>query len=384
VIDFSLPASTVAFRAELDALLDEALTPEMVEECHTTGTFHNHQLTKALAARGMLALDWPVEHGGQGREIWDRIVFLEQMNRREAPYVGIGTTMIVAHTILALGTELQKAAILPRALAGELLIALGFTEPENGSDASAAKTRAVRTEDGGWSISGSKMFTTNAHIADYVFVLARTNPDVPKHRGLTTFLVPTDQPGFEARQVRTLSGERTNVTFYNDVRIGDEWRVGEVDGGWTVMSTALGREHTASFHAEHWRLAEAFTAWAAASGRSGDPDVREQIGRCRTDIEVSQLLLQRAVWAQHEGLPAHGLGSISKLFSSERLEQQSAAIPQVVGRDGLRSRGEATAVGDGTIEHMQRFAKGTTTYAGTSEVHRNVIAQHVLSLPRPS
>ena len=326
-------------------------------------------------------MGWPTEHGGQGRTPLEVLAYSEEVQRAGAPTYGIAVTMVVAHVINEVGTPEQKAEILPRALNAEILIALGFTEPENGSDAAAAATRAVPDGDG-WRITGSKMFTTNAHIADYVFMLARTDPEAPKHQGLTVFLVPLDQDGVEVRPVQTISGERTNVTFYNDVFVEDRWRLGEVHGGWKVMNVALANEHAASFAGEQSRLLDALSAWSTATGADQDPDVRERLGRSRAEIEVSRLLQRRALWLRSTGQPTTGLGNMSKLFSSERLQQQADETLQLVGRDAVRAWGEESAVEGGTIEHMVRHAKGTTIYGGTSQIQRNVIAQFVLELPR--
>jgi alkylation response protein AidB-like acyl-CoA dehydrogenase len=380
-MDFRLGEKAELLRKETIEFLDEHLTEEILENCHATGVNHDVTFAQAVRDRGWLTMGWSVEEGGQGRDPLELIAYGEEMHRRNAPMYAIGTTMGIAHLIQKLGTPEQQQEIIPKALNAEIVIALGFTEPENGSDAAAAATRAVRTGDG-WTINGSKMFTTNAHIADYVFMLARTNPDVSKHRGLTTFLVPLDQPGVEVQAVRTMSGERTNITYYNDVFVSDKWRIGEVDGGWAVMATAFLTEHSASFHAEQWRLLEAFENWAREAGRLDSPDVCARIGKSHTEFEVSTLLQRRAAWAATEGMDAHGLGSMSKLFSTERLEQQANETLSLVGPDGLRARGDATAVQRGTIEHMVRHAKGTTIYAGTSEIQRNIIGQHVLGLPR--
>jgi alkylation response protein AidB-like acyl-CoA dehydrogenase len=388
-MDFGLGESSEQLRRDTAAFLDEVLTPEMLEECHRTGVNHDPRFSKAVSERGWLALGWSVEDGGQGRDPLEVLAHAEELQRRNAPTYAIGTTMMVAQVIALLGTPEQRKEILPKALAAEIVIALGFTEPENGSDAAAAATKAVRAGEG-WTITGSKMFTTNAHIADYVFLLARTNPTAKKHRGLTTFLVPLDQPGVEVQAVSTLSGERTNITFYNDVFVSDTWRIGEVDGGWAVMGAALAREHTAGFAGEQFRLIEAFQAWARETvdaegkARGAEPAVREQLGRSRTELEVSVLLQRRASWLQAKGLVVQGKGSMSKLFSTERLEKQAARTMEIVGPDALRAHGDPSTLQGGCIEHMVRHAKGTTIYAGTSEIQRNIIAQHVLGLPRSS
>lgn len=386
-MDFRLSPESERFRDEARAFLEEALTPELVEQMHRTGVSHDEGFTRALRDRGWLAPGWPVEYGGQGRDAMEMLAFSEEMQRAGAPMYGIGTTMMIAWVILRAGTEEQKREILPKALAGEIVIALGFTEPENGSDAAAAATRAVRQDDG-WIINGQKMFTTNAHIADYVFLLARTNTEVSKHRGLTTFLVPLKQPGVEVQAVHTLSGERTNITFYKDVYVSDQWRIGDVDGGWPVMGIALEREHGGGFAGESERLLEQVEAWAReTAGDDGrpqiaDPGVRERLGRAATEIEVARLLQRRSAWLQANGGDSHAKGSMAKLFSSERLERQAADMLELIGPDGVRSMGDPTAPRGGAIEHAVRHAKGTTIYAGTSEIQRNIIAQHGLGLPR--
>ncbi len=380
-MDFSMGEGSDRLRQEVRDFLAEVHTPEMRERTHLSGVSHDPDFSAALSKREWLALGWPVEDGGQGRDPLEVLAYSEEVMRAAAPVYGVATTMMVAQVINVVGTEAQKAAILPRAFAADIVIALGFTEPENGSDAAAAATRAVRDGDA-WRITGSKMFTTNAQIADYVFMLARTDPDAPKHAGLTVFLVPLDQDGVEVRAVHTISGERTNVTFYNDVYVSDEWRLGEVNGGWKVMGVTTANEHAASFAGEQCRLLDAFTAWATETGAAARPDVAERLGRSRAEIEVSRLLQRRAAWLKREGEATTGRGNMSKLFSSERLEQQADETLTLVGRDALRAWGDATAVEGGTIEHMVRHAKGTTIYGGTSEIQRNVIAQFVLGLPR--
>ncbi len=386
-MDFRLGADSERFARQAREFLAEALTPELVEKVHRTGVSHDEGFTKALRDRGWLAPGWPVEYGGQGRDAMEMVAFTEEMSRAGAPMYGIGTTMMIAWVILKAGTDAQKQEILPKALGGDIVIALGFTEPENGSDAAAAATRAERRGDG-WVINGQKMFTTNAHIADYVFLLARTNPDVPKHRGLTTFLVPLQQPGVEVRAVHTLSGERTNITFYNDVYVSDDCRIGAVDGGWPVMAIALEREHGGGFAGESERLLANVEAWVRETtdgdGRPlvDDPGVRERIGRAATEIEVARLLQRRTAWMHANGVPGHAKGSMAKLFSSERLERQAADFLEMIGPDGVRATGDPSAPRGGAIEHAVRHAKGTTIYAGTSEIQRNIIAQHGLGLPR--
>ena len=190
----------------------------------------------------------------------------DELRLAGVPTDGLGQSVIVGRTIRAVGSEEQKQTFLPPFLAGEIIFALGYTEPDSGSDVAAAKTRAVRDGDD-WIIDGQKMFTTLAHEAAYVFLLARTNPDVPKHRGLTMFLVPLDAPGVEIHPVHTMGGERTNVTFYTDVRVPDAFRVGEVDGGWDVMTVALTFERGGFGLSEADRVWQQTVDWASSTRR---------------------------------------------------------------------------------------------------------------------
>jgi alkylation response protein AidB-like acyl-CoA dehydrogenase len=386
-VDFSLGERSDAFRAEARRFLDEVFTDEMREEMHRTGVRHNWDYHRALVERGLLAPGWPVEFGGQGRDPMEMLALAEEFQRAGAPTYAAGTTLMVANIIRHVGTEEQKRAILPRALSGEIIIVLGFTEPESGSDVAAAQARAVRDGDE-WVINGQKMFTTNAQEADYVFMLTRTDPDVAKHRGLTTFLVPLRQPGVEIQPVFTLSGERTNLTFYSDVRVDDSLRIGEVDGGWDVMTVSLTFERSGAHGGESIRLLDAMEQWATttvgADGRprAEDTDVRARLGRAAAENEVSLLLARRSAWVHVSGGLPGVEGSMAKLFASEALTRQSADFVDLLGPDGVRSYGEPTAVDGGASDYAFRFALGATTYGGTSEVQRNIIAQRGLGLPR--
>jgi alkylation response protein AidB-like acyl-CoA dehydrogenase len=387
-MDFRLGQSNDELRDEIRTFLDEHMTPELEERIYRTGVSHDDAFTQALVDAGWQAPGWPREWGGQDRDPLEMTAIHEELRIADAPTYGNGTTLMVAAVIREVGTNQQRDEIIPRALRGEIVIALGFTEPEAGSDVAAAVCRATRDGDG-WIIDGQKMFTTNAHLADYVFLLARTNPDVAKHKGLTMFLVPMDQPGVEVQPVITMSGERTNISFYNDVRVSDAWRIGDVDGGWATMGVALGFEHGSAFGPAIARLLRGAERWARETvdidgrPRIEDPDVREVLGRTATSMEVSRLLQRRTAWAAREGIDLPAPGPMAKLLSSEALERRAEEVVDVMGPDALRSYFDPTAPANGVVEHMLRFSLGTTIYAGTSEVHRNMIAQRALGLPRP-
>jgi alkylation response protein AidB-like acyl-CoA dehydrogenase len=380
-MDFRRDERDAAFRAEVRGFLDGMMTPELEERLYRTGVSHDDAFNAGLRERGWFAPGWPAEWGGDEREPYELDVLYEELMKADAPTYARGTTQMIARIIRHVGSEEMQREILPKALRGEIIMVLGFSEPESGSDVAAAQTRAVRDGDQ-WVINGQKMFTTNAHLADYVFLLTRTNPDVPKHKGLTMFLVPMRQPGVEVQAVYTLSGERTNITFYNDVRVDDRWRIGEVDHGWRVMTVSLQDEHSAGFGSRIERVLEDGEAWAADTGRLADDDARERLARIATDVEVAHLLRNRATWMAEQGEVPEAEGPMSKLYSSEAMERCAQDLVELIGPDALRSYLDPTAPRNGRIEHALRFSVGTTIYAGTSEIQRNIIAQRGLNLPR--
>jgi alkylation response protein AidB-like acyl-CoA dehydrogenase len=267
-----------------------------------------------------------------------------------------------------------------------MIFALGYSEPDAGSDAAAAKTRAVRDGDE-WVITGQKMFTTLAHEAAYVFLLARTNLDVPKHQGLTVFLVPLDAPGVEITPVHTLGGERTNVTYYNDVRVPDALRIGDVDRGWEVANVALAFERGGMGLTESDRMWRQTVEWATDTERDGrpvieDPLVRDRLAQVAIDNEVAKLLAYRVSWVVASGGVPSVEGSMHKLFYAERFQTAVGELLDALGPDAVLAHGVDDAPVDGWVEHQYRHAPVTTIYGGTSEVMRNIIAEHGLGLPR--
>ena len=384
-MDFEWDDATEAFREEVRRFLRDHLTADLEDDLYEQGLTHHDGFARALGERHWIAADWERE----GFEVLGAPamhVLEEEFCRAEAPYYAVSTSMMVARVIRSVGSDWLKAEVLPRVVAGEATIALGMSEPEAGSDVATVQTRA-RPADDGWVIDGQKMFTTNAHVTDFVFLLARTDPDSERHEGLTTFLVPLGTDGFEAQAVFTVSGERTNITFYNDLHIDDRWRISEVGRGWQSLMLALQDEHSAAFCGHLHRALGAAERWAVEPGADGAapigrPDVRLRLAKVATDLEVAQLLERRTSWMESVGEVPVAEGPMSKLFSTEAIVRGAEELTAVVGPDALRSRLDPSAVERGTIEHLLRFSLGTTIYAGTSEIQRNIIARHRCGLPR--
>lgn len=227
-----------------------------------------------------------------------------------------------------------------------------------------------------------------AHISQHVLLLTRTDTEVPKHRGLTMFLVPLDAPGVDIRPVHTMGDERTNVTFYDDVVMGDDLRVGEVNGGWQVMGVALGFERgVLGGCGETAALFEEVRRWlldldGTDGARPEDPAVLDALARTRIDPEVSWLLSQRAAWvASSGGIPSIE-GSMAKLFATQAFQRAAARFQDLAGAEGLLRADQPGAVAGGAVDRAVRHAPVTTIYGGTTEIQRNNIAEHHLGLPR--
>jgi hypothetical protein len=237
-------------------------------------------------------------------------------------------------------------------------------------------------------IEGQKMFTTMAHEAQFVFLLCRSNLEAAKHKGMTMFLVPMDTPGIEVTPVATMGGERTNITFYSQVRVPDSCRVGDVDDGWSVMHAALVYERNSANWGEPDHLVEAVAGWATSTVRADgsrpfdDPAVREVLARWSTELAAGRLLLFRSAWLASQGAMPQVEGSMAKLHITESFVRAASDLLDLLGAAGLAPMGEEGTVLTGLVEHAFRHAVVTTIYGGSSEVQREIIAGRALGLPR--
>ncbi|MFV2173118.1 acyl-CoA dehydrogenase family protein [Actinomadura sp. LOL_016] len=387
-MDFRESEELAEHRAAARAWVEANVRPEWVEEQRRSGCHQTMELHALLARDGILAAGWPKEYGGGDVDPEYAGAVLAECARIGLHFDGWSTTSMVLHTILHVGTEEQKRRYVPGALRGEILIALGYSEPDSGSDVAAAKTTAVRDGDA-WVVEGQKMFTSIAQVCSHVFVLARTNPDVPKHAGLSLLLVPTDAPGFECRPIHTLGDQVTNATFYSGIRVPGTALIGEVDQGWNVMRVALIYERGVSGPTSvDWSFAPELAAWARETRRPDgtavldDPLVAERIGRIAVEEEVSRLLGGWMNWRAAQGGVPGPEGSMRKLYWSESGQRHLADALDILGAEGLLAPGAADAPAGGTFERDFRAATVTTIYGGASEVLRDIIAERHLGLPR--
>jgi alkylation response protein AidB-like acyl-CoA dehydrogenase len=343
----------------------------------------DRELWRALAASGWLTAAWPKQFGGRDADPVATAAFFEEGAVAGAAFGALDTTAIVAGTLMAIGTGEQQQELLPGIGRGEVLIALGYSEPSVGSDLSAVSTVAERDGDD-WLVNGEKMFTTHADLAEYVFLLVRTDPEAGNHAGLTTLLCPLPAAGFEWSLVETLSGERTCATTFRDVRVPDRLRVGEVNGGWSVLGIALALERNAYGLAETLRGLQAVEKWARTACPGEDPPpihdegVRERLARIAIDAEVTRLLGQRATWLTAAGTRATVEGSMAKLFGTEAYLRAARELADLVGSDALWA---GAGPGAGEVEQGVRRSPLLTIAGGSSEIQRQIIARRGLNLP---
>ena len=381
-IEFGYGEAARAFATETRAFFQQTLTDEYRANAHFSYDGHNWDLNKQMGEAGLLFPSWPVAHGGRGLDDLATAAALQVWEDEGVTSHSQYVSNLVGHSIIHFGSDAAKAEIVPRLAAGEIISCLGFSEPHSGSDVFAAKTRARRDGDD-WIIDGHKMWTSGANLAHHAFLLARTDPDVAKHKGMTVFLVPLDDPGVEIHAVHTFQDERTNATFYEGVRVPDKYRLGPVNGGLEVMGFALTIEQGGGgFVGPHRHAVEAAVEWARAATRDGGPAIEsnrvlERIAAAAARNRASYLLYWRALWLKSQTVD-RAAGPMSKLFGSEALLKDAVDLFELAAPDTLL-RGKHGAQ---RLEHEMRHAAVTTVYGGTSEVHRSQVAEAFFGLPK--
>ncbi len=384
-----LDQETLEFWRDVREFLDEHLTDEIRQEQRLHGDGMSRVLHLALGSRGWVMPAWPVEQGGAGLDAVRLTILQRELYARDYPYQVAGSNSLVLEPLRRFGSEELKADLLPRCTRGEAVCALGYTEPGAGSDAAAVQTRAIRDGEE-WVVTGQKMFSTGAHLADYSMVLARSNPDAPKHKGLTMLVVPLKVPGVEIQAVETMGGERTNIVFFDEVRVPDSHRLGDPDGGWVVASAALGAEHFMGDRAKEvtiereapytWamrRVHDAALAWAQSH-----PSVEHD--RAIDDPHVRRRLAEAALATE---VAAASPALYGRNSSSIGLMERAGDLTDLIGAEALllgevHGRPPSAGLDPELVGEMYYFAPATAIYGGTVEIQRNLIAEKVLGLPR--
>ena len=391
-MDFELSPEQVAFREEVERFLDANDDPEVFDVtrenmAQIVDTPKKREFMRKVGDRGWLGITWPKEWGGQESDGVYEYLLNEALARRGGPQIGKGVG-IIGKTILAHGNDRLKREFLPKILRNEVEFAVGYSEPDAGSDAASMKLRATRDGDG-WTLNGQKTWTTSAHFAEWYWVGARTDPDAPKHSGITLFLVPLDQPGITINPIWTMGDERTNDVFFDDVWVSDEYVVGDVNRGFQYISEALDLERFTMFTfspiEQRMDVLRDFVTNETQDDRrlADDPLVRHEIARLATDCEVSRVLgLRFVAKSMKGGAPPTTEASEYKLFATE-LSKRLANASMDIGAPGsqLRVHTEDAPMG-GRAESTYRYTVIDTIGGGASEIQKNIIARRKLGLPK--
>jgi len=399
-MDFDFSPEQIDFAAEVEQYLDEHDDPEVFDVtrenmAQIVDTPKRRAFMKGLGEHGWLGLTWPKEYGGSEGEGVYEFILNEALAGRGGPQIGKGVG-IIGKTLIAHGNDFLKEKFLPMILANDVEFAVGYSEPNAGSDAASMRLKAERAErDGttGWLLNGQKTWTTSAHFAEWYWLGTRTDPN-EKHRGITLMLVPLDQPGVEIRGIWTMGDERTNEVFIEDVFVPDDYVVGDVGKGFQYISQALDLERFTmfTFSPIKQRL-DLLTDYVRTATRDGeplrdDPVVRQRIARLHTDAEVARVLglrvVDESVKAEKvEGAPPPTIESSQyKLFATE-FSRQLANASMDLGAPGTQLRvrtGEAPMAG--RSESTYRYTVIDTIGGGSSEIQKNIIARRGLGLPK--
>ena len=382
-IDFEWGAEADAYAAELRSFVEGQMTPDIEAKKHHSTAGHHPGFHKKLAEAGHAYPDL----GADGQKVRSRYEVMaaapmwEDIGWTRTP---LAVTEFVAKMAQLWSQPETKEEIVGAIARGEALGALGFSEPQSGSDVFGTKFSAVREGDE-WVLNGQKMFTTNGHQADYILMLTRTDNSGKKHQGLTMFIMPMKLPGIELHPVYTLQDEKTNITYFTDVRISDRYRIGEVGDGARVMASALGFEHGGSgYHAAQSAMMRRALTWARKPSGNGaapidNPFLRRVLARAAINDEVADVLCRRQVWADVEGIHDISFGPMAKMFTTETMYRDASAIVEA-GAPGSLVRGVDPDMD--YVETTMRRAIAMTVYGGTSEVHRSLIAEKSLGMPK--
>jgi 3-oxocholest-4-en-26-oyl-CoA dehydrogenase alpha subunit len=373
-----------ALRHELRAYFADLLSPDVRQalDSENEGGEVSRTLVRRMGKDGWLGIGWPKEYGGQGRPTSDQFIFFTEVQRARAPFPFV-TLNTVGPMLMRFGTDEQKSFFLSGILAGEIHFAIGYTEPGAGTDLASLRTRAERDGDE-WIINGNKIFTSGADQADYIWLATRTDPDAPKHKGISIFLVPTAAPGFSCTPLVTVGGVATTASYYDNVRVPTTALVGELNEGWRLITGQLNHERVglAAVSALAQRLWVETAAWAIDQRVAEVGWVQADLGRTYALLEAQKLLN----WRMTAAVAADTLGpadsSAVKVFGTESTVEIYRRLLGVVGAGGYLSPGSPGAVLHGELERAARQSQINTFGGGVNEVQREILATAGLGMKR--
>ncbi|MBV6416410.1 MAG: Acyl-CoA dehydrogenase FadE26 [Steroidobacteraceae bacterium] len=391
-MDFEFSGDEQRFLDEVGEFLKANHDPRVMDPsrenlAQLVDTPERRAFMRKLAERGWLGITWPKEHGGQGGRGFYEYLLNEKLSSVGAPQLGKGTG-VVGKTLIKVASAKLKQEFLPKILKAEIEFAIGYSEPTAGSDAAAMRLKAERRGEG-WVLNGQKVFTTSAHFADWYWVGARTDPDAPKHHGITLFVLPMDAPGLTIHPMHTIGGERTNAVFFDDVFVHDDYRIGELNKGFQYIAEALDLERFGMFTFSPVRgRVELLCDYVKGATRDGkplkdDPVVRARIAQLATECEVARLLGVRFVDAALDATRTPTVpASEYKLYATEFSRRLADATMDIVGAGSQLLAGAEDAPLEGRAPGSYTLTVLETIGGGTSEVQKNIIATRKLQLPK--
>ncbi|GIT69509.1 MAG: acyl-CoA dehydrogenase [Chloroflexota bacterium] len=399
-MDFAYTPEQESLREEVRQFISANITPEMREEMEESGIRRRgpqvDALYKKISENGWIGISWPEEYGGQDGSRIDQYIVEEEFARIGITVGGAGSG---APAILAAGTEEQKKYFLPGLINGEIIFALGFTEPQAGADLAGLQCRAVRDGDE-WVINGQKMYTTAAHYGTHIYLMARTDPDAPRHRGITIFLVPMETEGITVRPLWTIQNEptaplgttygdrRTNEVFFENVRIPASYMLGEENMGWYVGAMGLNLDRVgASRYLLSVKRDEDIVNWVKENDLDGysiseDPAVRDRLAELWIEAQVCRLMTMRSMSLVEHGGSFTYEGSAEKVWSPEHGVRTTETIAQILGPYAQLLNGSEDAIEDGVFAHNLMGAFQSGINHGSTQFMRDQVARRGLGMPR--
>jgi len=377
-------------RRELRDYFERLLSPQVREQIGEPGEGSPmfRDVVRQIGADGWLGIGWPREYGGQGRSVLEQFVFFDEVQRAGAPFPFV-TINTVGPTIMAFGTDAQKREYLPGILSGDINFAIGYTEPEAGTDLASLRTRAVLDGEE-WVINGNKVFTSGANQADYIWLACRTDPDAPRHRGISIIITPTSSPGFKTTPIVTVGDTVTQATYYDDVRVPKGNVVGEVNRGWELITKQLNHERVglAALAGRAYHLYDEMREWCestdAGDGRPmiEQPWVQLELARAHAKLEALRLVN----WRMADAVARDRLGpadaSAAKVFGVETQIEVCRAFLGILGAAGYLRPGTPGAALRGEVGRAARAAQVNTFGGGVLEVLREIVASAGLQMVR--
>ena len=387
-MDFRFTAEEEAFRREVREFLKKEWTLGSVSIEDPEVFAEARRFEKRMADRGWRTMHWPKEYGGQGASHMAQIILREEMSYVGARILDGQGVHMIGPCIMVHGTEEQKKRFLPPIAKCEVIWAQGFSEPNAGSDLAGLQLRAVKDGDD-YILNGQKTWTSAGTVGDWVHVLARTDANAPKHRGISYFLVEMKSPGISIMPIVNMAGMAGFTdTYFDNVRVPKDQMLGEENRGWYIAMTTLAFERSSiSFAAESARTLEELIAWAKETKRDGtpliaDPLVRHKLAEMAIEIEVARLINYHVAWMQQRGLIPNYQASVAKTFGTELHQRLANTGMQLLGLYGALDEKSKWAQLKGKIEYLYLWTVGETIYAGSNEIQRSIIAQRGLGLPR--